>query len=303
MASNNFFEELGHYCHSLWNSWQFYRRAHRHYRSKGYPEKVYTEKAEDKTNLFEVFDDRDASLNLADREAKLLETYNLGAFRETAGKNRYLENLNQLEYLEQLFEGVLLKQIAPQSGHHESFSWLDVGAKNWSYVESLYRFIEASGIEAFELHGIELDGYRRYVDGYCRADYAQAFIQHLPNTHYWVRSLEAHWAENTSQNREKYDVISCFLPFVFVEPTLAWGLPKKYFDPATFLTQLLALLKPGGILIITNQGEDEAAEQLRLLKQVQESQPSQSFKITPVGPLPESFYPYKHTRHGVRVQS
>ncbi|MFX6226278.1 hypothetical protein ABTF68_22660, partial [Acinetobacter baumannii] len=56
-------------------------------------------------------------------------------------------------------------------------------------------------------------------------------------------------------------LISHFLPFVFEDPHLAWGLPLGYFSPQAQLNHLLARLTPGGLLLIVNQGEAEWTRQ------------------------------------------
>ncbi|MGE0200524.1 MAG: class I SAM-dependent methyltransferase [Candidatus Melainabacteria bacterium] len=213
----------------------------------------------------------------------LLARYRLEDFRPT--RFRWLETLTVLHHLETLLPD------APSAGGH--VHWLDVGAKNWSYVQALDAFARV-GLKApsVSLDGVEVDAYRRYTDGHCRLSYARAFCRHLPDARYVVADIRD-WPGRASG--EGYDVVTCFLPFVFVEPHLAWGLPGNLFSPQAFLSRVLSLLKPGGVLIITNQGEDEASAQAALLAACDGAD---QLEVTEYGVLPESLLKYHYPRYG-----
>ena len=75
------------------------------------------------------------------------------------------------------------------------------------------------------------------------------------------------------------DLVSCFLPFVLAKEHTAWGLPKRGFHPQTFLKSVWDLLKPDGILILSNLSEAEVHVQAELLDALEASLPSgQSLK-------------------------
>lgn len=232
---------------------------------------------------------------------RLLETYRLADFERRANRLRYLDVLTYLSYLEAFEKQRPFIQPRPD----QTLYWLDVGAKNWSYVDALFAYLQqAAGPHAFHLEGIELDAYRRYTDGHCRAEYAQSYIDHLPssdfqNAEYFVGDI-LDWQGACQQ--DKYQVISCFLPFVFKDPCLAWGLPDKYFQPQAFLTHLFWLLADHGTLLLVNQGQDEAQEQARLLQQVKQQWPGLGITITPIGLMPNPFSLYEQERYGFLCQ-
>lgn len=251
------------------------------------------------------------------REEALRIRYRLEPLRHQAALDRYLETLTFLEALENLFstqayhcevvhsDGVAipiadsaqeiatapLQQLRCFAGRsrNDRTTWLDVGARNWSYVEALYRFLETHTEGDFLLHGIEIDGYRLFDDLHSRADYAEAYIKDLLNARYEVGDVMDHTAS--------YDVISCFLPFVFLDPCLDWGLTRQHFRPEAFLCHLVSRLNPGGTLIVLNQGEDEAEVQAQLFAQLETP-----VTVTTLGALPPSFWPYEIPRYAWRCQ-
>lgn len=246
---------------------------------KGLP---YREPAESKENLFQH---RSNGVNLAQREAVLIQAYDLADFKAGSTRSRYLETLTFLEHLE-----YSLGKLSESRISQDSCRWLDVGAKNWSYVIALHRYLQRVAAGESRLHGIELDGYRVYTDLRSRANYARTYIDGLSGVTYEVGDVLAH--------TESYDVVSLFLPFVFMEPCLAWGLPARHFQPQAFLAHVMDLVRPGGWLLIVNQGEDEMAEQERLLVQEMRRSP---FGFEALGAMPESFLPYQYPRYGFRI--
>lgn len=188
-----------------------------------------------------------------------------------------------------------LDRMAAQ--HPESFQnlptnapllrWLDVGAKNWAYAPALYAFIRKHYGEDFRLDGIEIDPNRRYADFRTRGQAARQAIEALPQVFYHQGDVRT-W-------REPATVISHFLPFVFPEPHLAWGLPLTYFDPEAVLDGLLEQLSPGGLLILVNQGEVEAERQEALLRNAGSHRP---FRYENLGQLPSPFIQYRYPRFG-----
>ncbi len=238
----------------------------------------YQEAPETKSGLWKDKPDPDL---WAQRETRLIQDYSLEHFKKRSSRVRYLETLTFLDYLEQLL---------PNPPSYSELSWLDVGAKNWTYVEALYRFANTLHPQAC-LTGIELDAYRRYSNLHTRADYAATYIKGLSNTQYLVGDVLDHHGQ--------YHIISCFLPFVFIEPCLYWGLPKRYFRPEAFLSHLLSLLRPNGTLILLNQGAAESQEQGNLLQAAKNCHPH--LEIRALGEMKPSFLDYKYPRYGWRV--
>jgi hypothetical protein len=249
----------------------------------------FRERPEDKSALFKTFDNPSA---MAAREAALLERYDLTAFKAASSRYRYLETLTLLEHLPVLAgEHPIGQPEAPGT----PVRWLDVGAKNWSYVQALDSFLNGY-TDDYRLEGIELDGYRMYWNLHSRADVAMAYCAALPRATYRVGDV--------MDVSETYDVVSCFLPFVFLEPAMAWGLPRTVFQPQTFLVHLIQRVRPGGLLILTNQGPEEAEEQGRLFEAVTPllAETGRLLTVTPLGAMPESFWRYRYPRMGWRCE-
>ena len=227
----------------------------------------------------------------------LLARYGLSDLPERAADQRVLETLTYLDWLDGLaltasdwLDALLRKES--EANHsvvqgEQTLSWLDVGAKNWSYVEALSGFIQNRHGANSQLHGIELDPMRRYTNLHTREQAAQAFIKRIPQASYHVGDA-LHW-------QQPVHVISLFLPFVFVEPHLARGLPLPYFQPQALLEHLVGLLEPGGLLIIVNQGEVEAEAQDQLLQNLVVQG---SLEIQNLGQLPTRFIDYQFPRFG-----
>lgn len=240
---------------------------------------AYHEPFEPKDGLFA---DRGDASRLSTLEAELVDKYDLSAFRQSSSRLRYLETLTYLHFLDRMLEGVALS-----SAENRPLRWLDAGAKNWAYVEALAavcRYAETP----FELVGVELDGYRIYRDLHSRHDYAQTFIRDIPQARYVVRDVMT--------CVEPCDVISSFLPFVFREPALAWGLPAGYFRPLAYLEHLVSLLPSGGLMLILNQGAEESREQERLLARMS------GITYESLGEMPPSFLEYRYPRYAWRVR-
>ncbi|MNT68548.1 hypothetical protein D3C72_2067920 [compost metagenome] len=61
------------------------------------------------------------------------------------------------------------------------------------------------------------------------------------------------------------DVAFMLYPFLFEDDHRAWGLPRRYLRPAELLAHVSGLVKPGGTLVIANQGAAERERQHALL--------------------------------------
>jgi hypothetical protein len=239
----------------------------------------YQEKAEYPAALFSD------CLETAKKAEALQHAFNLRGLASMVSAMRYREILSYLEWLTifqqkqpEWFENIL---------HKPEFHWLDVGAKNWAYVNALYGFIQANRSDEFSLDGIELDPNRRYVNFKTRKQAALAFIQTLPQANYHIGNA-IHW-------HKPAHIISHFLPFVFKDPHLAWGLPLTHFTPQRLLEHLLSLLEPNGLMLIVNQGQTEAEAQAQLL---QKAASRFSIQYESLGQLPANFIEYQYPRYG-----
>lgn len=199
---------------------------------------------------------------------------------------RLRENLTYLHWLACFYEqapGAFHALAAESSTLH----WLDVGAKNWSYVNALDAFIRKHFPQPYRLDGVELDPHRRYLSGKTRGQSAKSYIGGLVNAQYHAMDIRD-W-------RLKAQVITHFLPFLAPETHLAWGLPLQFYKPQAILTHLIKTLHPGGVLMVVNQGEWEAETQAQLFRAVGREQ---SIQVQALGQLPVHFIQYRYPRYG-----
>jgi SAM-dependent methyltransferase len=222
---------------------------------------------------------------LALKAKGLLQQYDLTRLPARSSESRLLENLTYLEWLDYFL------QVRPQAfqelRNFASLNWLDVGAKNWAYVDALDAFIRRHSDTPYRLDGLELDPHRRYANLTTRAQAAKNYTQTLTHAQYHEM--------NALDWRRKAHIITQFMPFVSPDPHLAWGLPLNYFQPAELLNHLLGLLEPGGLLLVVNQGEWEAEAQEGLWQQARGEWP---ITVVPLGLLPASFIQYRYPRYG-----
>lgn len=122
----------------------------------------------------------------------------------------------------------------------------DVGSSNFWYARVLQTFFHPSA-----LTGVEVEGHRIYANGYSRWDYAQGYVQGLPQTSFVV--------SNYAQYDQKADVVMAWYPFVTPAPVLAWRLPLAMFTPHTLFSRIASNLTATGLFVMVNQGQEEAA--------------------------------------------
>lgn len=185
---------------------------------------------------------------------RLYEAYPIKKWADNMDRPLFMRNLLVLDWLDQL-RPMLPNQIS-------AFSWLDIGSKNFDYAYAFRAFQEGVSAEQKELTGIELDGYRVYRDLHSRYDHA-AYHAEQTDARYVVGDV-------LDTSLSPADMVSMFFPFVFVKPLLLWGLAIRDYQPQAIYARALALSKPGGWLLILNQGEEEAKASRRLLLQCQE---------------------------------
>ncbi len=247
------------------------------------------------TPIGELWHTRTNAHTLTQCETRLLASYpHLVSFKNACSHQRYIETLTHLHFLETLLPNEVwdTKQPAIQ----QAYRWLDVGAKNWAYLEALTNTAHRLPAEndtptPWKFTGIEIDPMRLYRDGLTRGAYARAFTKHVHTPHTTATYVEG----DALNHRGHYHVISHFLPFVVPEPCLLWGLPLESFQPKRLLHHLWGQLAPGGTMLIINQGQDEADAQEALLATLP------SAVIAWHGQLPETFLNYEYPRFGWRV--
>lgn len=222
--------------------------------------------------------------------------YSLSAVQERLPEHRYREALAYLQWLDYAAENVPECFELLAHGSEPFHHWVDVGAKNWSYVEAFplfihHRILNQQSATPYQLTGIEVDAHRRYTNLKTRGQAAQTFVKAIPQARY-ISGDFLDWYGQA-------DVISHFLPFVFEDPLLSWGLPLHLFKPVQLLAHGLKQLKPTGLMVIVNQGEDEYLQQRQLLDMVQDDIQIAAY---PLGQLPSDFIEYRYPRFGWLVQ-
>lgn len=160
------------------------------------------------------------------------------AFEQRYNRHNSLENYLYLDLLDRLRLDAGLAWPPPQG------DWLDVGSKHFWYAPVL-----RAALAPAHLTGIEIEGYRIYADGHSRHDYALHYLEALPDTDYRV--------EDAMDWQQSVDGITCFYPFLLPGTVLAWGLPVSVLRPRALFAHLARCLRPGGHLLMVNQGEDE----------------------------------------------
>ncbi len=189
------------------------------------------------------------------RAAGLIGAYHLASFRDASTVDNFLENLYYLDLLEHALE-------AAGRPLPDEISAADVGCSSWFYVQALHALLNwwrCPEQRSVSLEGYEADPHRLYRNFHSRGDHALAHIRRLKGVTYRPTAFY--------RQPGRFDLITMLFPFVFVDDHLGWGLPAAMFSPATLLADAHASLKPGGLLVIVNQGEREHLRQRELLEE------------------------------------
>lgn len=194
---------------------------------------------------------RDDANSLRQRLTRLENVYPLEGWNALP-RQVWLESATVLDTLNQALErDALLEQALSEK--QQPMRCLDVGSKNWYYAFGLQAFAQRFSQQASWL-GVELDGGRRYINGYSRAAYGRLLASQLQHGDYrWQSIMEV-------RDTKGFDLITCFFPFVFEDTLLAWGLPLSEHQPQRILEKMLSLLAPGGVLVTVHLGKDEASQ-------------------------------------------
>jgi len=189
-------------------------------------------------------------------EASLLRRYDLKDVAERGGSENYCINLYYLNLLETTFNQINYCMPDPIMA-------ADIGCSSWFYVRALVAFLERWKSERrrqVQLIGYEVDAFQPYLNFYTRYDYALAYKAACLNADYVSAPFQC--------QPGRFDLIFQFFPFIFERNHLEWGLPGNLFSPLALLSAAWDSLKPGGVLLVTNQGIKEHEAQLNLFKQV-----------------------------------
>lgn len=198
------------------------------------------------------------------------------------------ESVNLLDLLDRWIPADLAPTADPRPRNY-----LDIGSKNWPYLPGQHAFLDTfytrlTPDTPWQLTGVELDGFRRYRDGWRRCDYARALAQDYPHATYTTG--------NVLELPGPWDGVMWLMPFVWREPHLAWGLPAGLFAPQQLLAHVLQQLAPGGWLLTVHLTADEAQEQARLLRCLDPT--GQLMDTVAHGPVSDRFRQFGHERVG-----
>jgi hypothetical protein len=136
---------------------------------------------------------------------------------------------------------------------------LDVGARNFSSGPVIDELFASFGI-ACEIHGIEIDSYRRLSTFHLRADFGKYFATQMRNGHFHPSDF-LKW-------KKEADIIFMLNPFVTKEPLVSWGLPLSFFKPKEIFNKCYELTRKNrGIIVLSCPSEEEyeiALEEARI---------------------------------------
>ena len=205
-----------------------------------------------KQNLFENLPD--ANRQDARKVAwDLFQKYQLESIYNLSSQDNYCENLFYLELLQRAFSQSQI--VLP-----DPVQVVDIGPSSWFYVRALYQFLRlwnAPTERTVDLVGYEEDPFRVYANWHSRYDHAVAYTANLAGVTYIPGPFPA--------ITKSWDVALLFFPFVFLKDHLEWGLPQDFHNPQKLLEQAWESVRPGGVLLIVNQGPQEAEAQQKML--------------------------------------
>jgi hypothetical protein len=107
------------------------------------------------------------------------------------------------------------------------------------------------------LRGYEADAHSQGALPLSRLDYARAHIREL--------SVD-YRPEPFVPEPGAFDFLAMLFPFVFLRDHEEWGLAQPLFDPERLLAGAWQSVKPGGLLVVVNQGEEEHRRQGEMLE-------------------------------------
>jgi SAM-dependent methyltransferase len=107
-----------------------------------------------------------------------------------------------------------------------------------------------------EIHGFEVDAYRRFTNLRTRADYGQYYSRKVKNGYYHAGDFRS--------TEKKFDMIFNLHPFVTETAHVAWGLPLKVYDPVGLFSHCHRSLAHSGLFLLSSPNEEEYVRALNL---------------------------------------
>jgi hypothetical protein len=189
-------------------------------------------------------------------EQRYLNDYQLEKLKRDGAADNYYENIFYIHMLEEAF--ALLQKDLP-----DRIICADIGTSHWFYVQALWSFytwFQCKKPRDLTLEGYEVDAFRIYSDFHSRFDHALSHISETPGIQFIPKGF--------NPIPSHFDVITLFFPFVFEKDTLEWGLPSRLHAPDQLLQDAWSSIKPGGVLMIVNQGKEEHDAQLMMCEKL-----------------------------------
>lgn len=242
---------------------------------------------EDKSGLFAALPAASRVANER-RIAAIVQRFDLAALQARSTIAVWTSNLALLDHLDTLAAGVSLPLSADGAVRAA-----DVGSGDFHYATALQRFLAQHATDTARtvvLRGFEIDGHGVYRDGHSRADHARAHAALASRGSGLVRYEVT---DVLRVNLPEQDVVTLFYPFVFSYPLLRWGLPLSRFRPRRLLHRAVAMLRPGGLLVVASQTDTEFARLRTLLADAPVELVRSGSFATDLGPAAE------RTRHRI----
>jgi len=132
----------------------------------------------------------------------------------------------------------------------------DVGTRTFSSAPVIEKVFRKQGLES-EIHGYEIDAYRRFTNLRTRAAYGQYYAKKIRNGFYHAADFR--------ETQVKFDVILMLNPFVTKKTHLAWGLPLNNYAPENLFFHCYNSLRKGtGLFLISSPNQQEFEMALKL---------------------------------------
>lgn len=188
-----------------------------------------------------------------ERGRELARRYLLLRWRDRVGAETLNESLGTLDLLDRIPREIVFRKNPEHCDARDlPLSVLDIGARNWRYAGALAAWFHPYSVT---VTGIELDAFRLYSNLRTRLSFGRYFAEVYSSG----TCAKFHFqAGDAGDWNGQADVVTWFFPFVLPSPHRAWGLPFSRFDPKSLFKHVESrCLRPGGVLIMANQGEWE----------------------------------------------
>lgn len=195
------------------------------------------------------------------------------------------------------FYEMILSRSIEQKNAQSIRQVIDVGCRNWSYVQAL-----SDQFKAAHLLGVEVDGYRRYWNLYRRIDLAQGFADQAKRPGRRVQALSLDFREVSTPKTGGPLIFTFFFPFVSEYPCLRWGLPSRFMGFSDLLRHALKLrparLNQKTLWLSAHQGEWEAEIAKNAYSEVGLTPKEFIFSVSET----EKYWPSQHDTHVLVAQ-